>query len=143
MEWHAVVDWVGRHKYLALASIFALMAGQEIFEILVLEQSSGQGARFPLGVALHLVQILAIVVGTYVFVDAFREKSALAEKERRRAGELAPVLETLREKEQVLAATMERLTVIQEEERRLVAYDVHDSLAQVIMSAKQHLASPR
>jgi signal transduction histidine kinase len=53
------------------------------------------------------------------------------------------VLETLREKEQVLAATMERLTVIQEEERRLVAYDVHDSLAQVIMSAKQHLASPR
>jgi signal transduction histidine kinase len=53
------------------------------------------------------------------------------------------VLETLREKEQVLAATMERLTVIQEEEQRLVAYDVHDSLAQVIMSAKQHLASPR
>jgi hypothetical protein len=36
-----------------------------------------------------------------VFVDAFREKSALAERERRRAGELSAVLETLREKEQV------------------------------------------
>jgi hypothetical protein len=64
MEWHAVADWVGRHKYLALASVFALMAGQEIFEILVLEQSSEQVARFPLGVVLHLAQILAIVVGT-------------------------------------------------------------------------------
>ena len=29
MEWHAVVNWVGRHKYLALASVFALVAGQE------------------------------------------------------------------------------------------------------------------
>jgi hypothetical protein len=38
--------------------------GQEIFEILVLEQSSEQVARFPLGVVLHLAQILAIVVGT-------------------------------------------------------------------------------
>jgi signal transduction histidine kinase len=139
MNWHTVMERIGRHKYLALATVFALMAGQEIFEMVVLEQSAGLGASFPLGAALHLGQILAIAVGTYMFVDAYREKSALADSERRRASELAAALEALREKEQALSTTMERLTVVQEEERRLVAYDVHDSLAQVIVSAKQHL----
>ncbi|MFQ5828130.1 MAG: sensor histidine kinase [Candidatus Methylomirabilia bacterium] len=52
---------------------------------------------------------------------------------------MAALIETLREKEQALAGAMERLMVVQEEERRLVAYDIHDCLAQVIVSAKQHL----
>jgi signal transduction histidine kinase len=139
MGWSRVVERAGRHRYLVLAGVFALMAGQEIVEMAVLEQSSVPGFRFPLGPLLHVAQIIAIVIGTYVLIDAFRRTSALAAAERRRAGELASLLEALREKEQVLSATMARLTVVQEDERRLVAYDIHDSLAQVIVSAKQHL----
>jgi signal transduction histidine kinase len=139
MELSRMVERVGRHRYLVLAVVFALMAGQEIVEMAVLEQPSMSGSRFPLGPLLHVLQIVAIVSGTYVLIDAFRRTSALAAAERRRAGELASLLEELREKERVLSATMERLTVVQEDERRLVAYDIHDSLAQVIVSAKQHL----
>jgi signal transduction histidine kinase len=139
MEWGSVVQRAGRHRYLVLAAVFALMAGQEIVEMAVLEQPSGADLGFPLGPLLHVTQIVAIVAGTYVLIDAFRRTSAPAAAEQRRAGELASLLEALREKEQVVSATMERLTVVQEDERRLVAYDIHDSLAQVIVSAKQHL----
>jgi signal transduction histidine kinase len=34
---------------------------------------------------------------------------------------------------------MERLLVIQEQERRLVAYDIHDCLARLIVSVQQPL----
>ncbi len=139
MQGSRVVERAGRHRYLALAVVFALMAGQEIVEMAVLEQPSVPDRWFPLGPILHVAQIVAIVLGTYVLIDAFRRTSALAAAERRRAGELASLLEALREKEQVVASTMQRLTVVQEDERRLVAYDIHDSLAQVIVSAKQHL----
>jgi signal transduction histidine kinase len=49
------------------------------------------------------------------------------------------VIAALHEKEEALAAAMERLRVVQEEERRLVAYDIHDCVAPMIVSAKQHL----
>ena len=40
MEWSSVVERAGRHRYLVLAGVFALMAGQEIVEMAVLEQPS-------------------------------------------------------------------------------------------------------
>lgn len=139
MGWHAVVETVGRYKELTLAIVFGLIAGQELFEVLVLESSTVAATRFPLGVFLHLGQVLVILAGTYVFIKAWQEKTALMNLEVRRSGELAMVIGILQEKEQALARMMERLIVVQEEERRLVAYDVHDCLAQLIVSAKQHL----
>ncbi len=90
MELSRMVERVGRHRYLVLAVVFALMAGQEIVEMAVLEQPSMSGSRFPLGPLLHVLQIVAIVSGTYVLIDAFRRTSALAAAERRRAGRDGP-----------------------------------------------------
>ncbi|MBI4588675.1 MAG: sensor histidine kinase [Candidatus Rokubacteria bacterium] len=139
MGWHPLVEKLGKYKELALATVFVFMAGQELIESLVLESSRVVAARFPLGVLLHLGQVLVILAGTYVFIKAWQEKTELMNLEVRRSGELAMVIGTLQEKEQALACMMERLIVVQEEERRLVAYDIHDCLAQLIVSAKQHL----
>ena len=139
MGWQPVVDKLGRYKELALATVFAFIAGQELLEFLVLESSMAVNARFSLGVLLHLGQVVVILAGTYVFIKAWQEKTELMNVAVKRSSELAMAVETLQEKEQALARTMERLIVVQEEERRLVAYDIHDCLAQLIVSAKQHL----
>lgn len=139
MGWRSVVDKVGRYKELALVSVFILMAGQEILESLILESYPRLDGRFSLSLLLHSGQILLILTGTFVFVRAWQEKSELMNLEVKRSRELAMAIETLKEKEQALANMMERLVVVQEEERRLVAYDIHDCLAQLVVSAKQHL----
>jgi len=54
MEWGSVVQRAGRHRYLVLAAVFALMAGQEIVEMAVLEQPSGADLGFPLGPLLYV-----------------------------------------------------------------------------------------
>jgi len=136
MAWHSVVERVGKYKELALAAVFVFMAGYELLEVLLLEASQ---ARLSLGVLLHVGQTLVILTGTYGFIRAWHEKTELINLEVRRSAELAKVVGTLQEKEQALRRMMERLVVVQEEERRLVAYDIHDSLAQLIVSAKQHL----
>ena len=53
--------------------------------------------------------------------------------------ENARLYRELGEREQQLQALVGRLLVAQEEERRRVAYDVHDGVAQVAASAHQHL----
>jgi len=92
MEWRGMVERAGRRRYLLLAGVFALMAGQEIVEMAVLEQPPVPDLGLPLGPLLHVAQIVAIVLGTYVLIDAFRRTSALAAAEQRRAGELASLL---------------------------------------------------
>lgn len=139
MEWQPVVERLGRYRELALAIVFVFMAGQELLEILVLEPPGMSGARFSSGMLLHLGQVLVILTGTYVFIRAWQEKTGLMDLEVRRSAQLTRVVATLKEKEHALAGMMERLIVVQEEERRLVAYDIHDCLAQLIVSAKQHL----
>ncbi|MBI4608153.1 MAG: sensor histidine kinase [Candidatus Rokubacteria bacterium] len=138
MKWHPVAETFGKYKELALGAVFGLMAGQELLEILLLETSAAAHTRFSLGAFLHLGQVLLIFAGTYVFIKAWQEKTELMDLEVKRSGELAMVVRTLQEKERALARMMERLRVVQEEERRLVAYDIHDCLAQLIVSAKQH-----
>jgi signal transduction histidine kinase len=135
----SAVDKLGRYKELALLSVFILMAGQEILERVVLESFSGLGGRFPLSLALHSGQILLILTGTFLFIRAWQEKTDLMNLELKRSNELARMVGALQEKEQALARTIERLFVVREEERRLVAYDIHDCLAQLVVSAKQHL----
>ncbi len=55
--------------------------------------------------------------------------------------ENAHLLKELEQREVVLLDLVERLMTSQEEERRRVAYELHDSLAQVAASAHQHLQS--
>ncbi len=132
-------ETLGRHKELVLATVFLLVAGQEFVEIWALERFGPSSMRFWLGLVLHGGQVLAILAGTFVFIRAWQGKSALMDQAIQRSAELERVIAALHEKEQALAAAMERLRVIQEEERRLVAYDIHDCVAPMIVSAKQHL----
>jgi signal transduction histidine kinase len=55
--------------------------------------------------------------------------------------ENAHLLKELEQREVVLLDLVERLMTSQEEERRRMAYELHDSLAQVAASAHQHLQS--
>jgi len=139
MGWRSVVDKLGRYKELVLVSVFIVMAGQEILESLVLESSPGVEGRVSLSLLLHSGQILLILTGTFIFIRAWQEKTELMSLELKRSNELARVVGVLQEKEQALARMMERLRVVREEERRLVAYDIHDCVAQLVVSAKQHL----
>jgi signal transduction histidine kinase len=63
--------------------------------------------------------------------------SHLREREARVAAESAA--DQLAEREQRLQDLVRQLQVAQEEERRRVAYEIHDGLAQVAASAHQHL----
>src|SRR2546425_3451838 len=90
-------------------------------------------------VLLHLAQVIAVLAATYIFIRAWQQRTALMDREVARSRELADLVAALREKEEALARTVEKLVFAQEQERRIVAYDVHDGLAQLIISAKQHL----
>jgi signal transduction histidine kinase len=139
MRWQELVERLGKYKELALAGVFVFIGSQELLEVLILELPPAMHAQVSLGVFLHLGQVLVILAGTYVFIKAWLEKTTLMAQEVKRSSELAILIGALREKEHTLSGMMERLLVIQEEERRLVAYDVHDCLAQLIVSAQQHL----
>jgi len=65
-------------------------------------------------------------------LEAFADQAAIAI-------ENARLYEELAERERRLHELIGRLLVAQEEERRRVAYDVHDGLAQVAAAAQQHL----
>jgi signal transduction histidine kinase len=139
MGWQAIIERLGKYKELALAGVFIFIGSQELLEVLILELPPAMDAQLPLGVLLHLGQVLVILAGTCVFIKAWRQKTRLMAQEVKRSSEFVTLIAALQEKEQTLAGTMERLLVIQEEERRLVAYDIHDCLAQLIVSAQQHL----
>jgi signal transduction histidine kinase len=53
--------------------------------------------------------------------------------------ENAKLYQAVREKEASLQLLVERMIQAQEEDRRRVAYDIHDGLAQLMVSAHQHL----
>ena len=67
---------------------------------------------------VHAVQVLVILSATYAVLRAWRRKTAHAE---------------------AMARLMEKVVLAQDEERRRLAYDLHDGVAQIIVSAKQHL----
>ncbi len=127
-----------RYRELVLASVFLVIASQELLEMWLLEPRGGRGA-FSIHVLLHVAQVVAVLAATYIFFRAWQQRTALMDREVARSRELAHLVAALKEKEDALARTVEKLIFAQEEERRIVAYDVHDGLAQLIVSAKQHL----
>src|SRR4030095_11998529 len=75
-------------------------------------------ASMPLTFVIHSLQVLLIVTATGIALRAWREKT---------------------ERQRALASLVEQVIAAQDDERRRVAYDVHDGVAQLIVSAKQHL----
>jgi signal transduction histidine kinase len=83
--------------------------------------------------------VVAVITGTYIFIRAWQQRTALMDREVGRSRQLGELVTALREKEDALAQAIEKVVFAQEQERRMIAYDVHDGLAQLIVSAKQHL----
>jgi signal transduction histidine kinase len=125
-----------------LATVFLVIASQELLEMWLLEPRGGAAPRswlVSVQVLLHVGQVAAVLAATYVFIRAWQQRTALMDREVARAGQLAALVSALKDKEEALAQTVEKLVLVQEQERRIVAYDVHDGLAQLIVSAKQHV----
>ena len=106
----------GHYRELILAGTFAAMATWEVLEMALLEPAPR--ASISLALVVHSLQIALILTATAIALRAWREKTA---------------------RERALASLVEQVIVAQEEERRRVAYDVHDGVAQLIVSAKQHI----
>lgn len=107
---------LGRDREIVLAAAFLAMASYELLEMRMFELSSR--SPLSLAVAVHALQVVLILGATAVILRAWRQKTA---------------------HEEALARLVEKVVVAQEEERRRVAFDVHDGIAQFIVSAKQHL----
>jgi signal transduction histidine kinase len=120
MAWRAVREAVARHRELALAIVFAAMVGWELLEVAALDVPRGRPG--PLVLGLHAVQVLLVLGITWVVVRAWQEKTR---------------------HEEALARMVEKVVMAQEEERRRIAYDVHDGIAQLVVSAKQHVETCR
>jgi signal transduction histidine kinase len=114
MRWSRVTAALRRHHEVILAAAFVAMASYELLEMLTLEPARTSRRSW----LVHAVQVLVILAATYAVLRAWRGKTAHAD---------------------AMARLMEKVVVAQDEERRRVAFDLHDGVAQLIVSAKQHL----
>jgi two-component system NarL family sensor kinase len=116
--WRLVRRAVGRYQELVLAVTFLGMAAYEAAEMWMLE---GPGAS-PLALSIHALQVALILAATAVAFRAWRRKTA---------------------HEEALARLVERVVFAKDEERRRIAYELHDGISPLIVSAQQHLDTSR
>jgi signal transduction histidine kinase len=107
---------VRNYRELILAGTFAGLAAWEVLEMLLLERNAD--TSLSLALVVHSLQVLLILAATALALRAWREKTA---------------------RERALRALVEQVIVAQDDERRRIAYDVHDGVAQLVVSAKQHV----
>lgn len=119
MAWRAVKGIVAWYGELTLAIVFLGMAFYELLEIWT-EPFGVHGSA--LGLMLHCIQVVLIVAATGVLARAWRGKTARADELARLVGQVVDA---------------------RERERRRVAYEIHDGIAPLIVSAKQHLDTAR
>jgi signal transduction histidine kinase len=120
MGWRTLRAAVARHHELALAGILVAMALWELTEILAVKR--GHGAIGVVALALHSAQVVLVAGVALVVIRAWRARTR---------------------HEEALKTMVETVVMAQEEERRRIAYDVHDGIAQLIVSAKQHVETGR
>jgi signal transduction histidine kinase len=99
---------------------FVVMAAYEAAELLLLEVP--RGTALWLAVLLHCLQVAAILGAAWVVLRALRQKAA---------------------HEEVLARMVETVVFAREQERRHVAYELHDAVSPLVVSAKQHAETAR
>lgn len=104
----------------ALVATFLGMAAYEGAEVLLLEAPTGPGVS--LTILLHSLQVLAILAGAWALLRALRQRAAHQE---------------------ALARMVEKVLFAQEQERRRVAYELHDAVSPLVVSAKQHAETCR
>lgn len=116
MAWRFARGAAGRYREIVLAAVFVGVAGWELLEIWTLERPLESGVS--LTVLLHALQVVLILGVSGALLRAWQEKTA---------------------HEQALARMVEKVVFAREDERRRIAYDLHDGIAQLVVSAKQHV----
>lgn len=109
-----------RARDLVLVATFVVMVAYEAVEMRAFE--SPRGVMLPLALLAHALQVAVVLAATYTVLRAWREKSA---------------------HEEALARMVEKVVFAQEEERRRVAFELHDGVTPLLVSAKQHLETGR
>jgi len=89
------------------------------------------GTTFPLELVVSELRLGGRPMFTAIIRDITERKRAEAERD--------ALYQTLAERERSLKDLVRKLFLTQEEERRRVAYEVHDGLAQLAAAAQQHL----